>query len=331
MFFKRTLLPALATLAFIDITIAAPITFTSHKSSDMSSLSRQFLQQMVDVFNCDIFVETGTYLGNTTAKASNLFNTVHTVEAYKPLALRAQTRFINQSHITVHHGTSPDVFNKILPDLKKQGPIFFFLDAHYSGEGTGTGKEGPNVADGITAIRQELAAICENKVQDCIILIDDIRGFGTQTDSKTYLGCWAYPPLKDVCTQLHAINKNFSSFLIGDMLLSFDTTRFSVQLSPVVMACTISRLFDGANFTEEEILEAEHVISQAKGEEKAFIEKLYTMMTQYQDPEFHYDLWYGLLCLNDKKYPQAKREFDKVLKRGYTHPRIHSYLTCTQQ
>lgn len=330
MFFKRVLLPTLVALAFTNITGTSPITFTSHKNSDMSSLTQQFLQQIHDIFNISLFVETGTYYGGTTVQAAPVFSTIHTIELYEPLAEAAMTKFSNQKNITVHKGSSPDIFRKILPILKEQSPILFFLDAHYCGGTSAVDKEGEKAADGITAIRKELAAIYESGVEDCVIMIDDIRGFGTQTEGKEYLGCWAYPPLQDICNRLLTINRNFSCMLIGDILLAFDKTRYNVPLSPVVMACTISRLFDGTNSSQEEVLEAEYIISTAKGEEKAFIEKLYKNMTQYKDPEFHHDLWYGLLCLNDKKYAEAVQEFNKVEGRGYNHPRIQQYLALAE-
>lgn len=302
----------------------SPIAFTSHKDP-YGSLEQSLLQQLIKNFDTTIFVETGTYNGNTTAKAAPFFKTIHTVELYPPLAKQAKQRFANQRNITVHQGSSPEVFAKLLPTLKDQGRILFFLDAHYSGQGTAMDKEGPTEANGITAIRKEIAGIKQSGITDCVILIDDIRGFGTVTDGKEFVGCWAYPPLKDVCNRLLEINSNFECMLIGDMLLAFDKSNTNVPFTPMVKACTISRLFDGSNYSENELLEAEKTIAFSQGAERAFLKQLCQSMNVYKDPEFHHQLWYGLLSLTEKKFGEASQAFDKVLERSYKHSRIQRY------
>ncbi len=302
----------------------SPIIFDSHKSK--GALDAGLLKQLKSIFNLAAFIETGTYNGATTQCASSIFSEIHTIELYPSMAHAAKRKFSNQSHIRVYEGSSPDVFNKILPGLKNKGTLLFFLDAHYCGVGTAVDKEGDAHCDGITAVRKEIKAIEKAGIKDCVILIDDIRGFGSTIEGKRFLGCWAYPTLKEVCIGLSKINENFDFFLLGDVLLAYDSSKYTVPLSPVVKACTISRLYDGSNYTQKELIAAEIVISHARGKEKQFIHELYRMMSPYQDPEFHYHLWSGLLCRTANMHSDAVKRFDQVIKRGYNHDRIHTYI-----
>lgn len=304
---------------------ANPINFTSHKYPYNFALEQSFLKQLQEIFDITIFVETGTYYAHTTQEAASIFSSIHTIELHPVLAQRAKNMFANQHHITVHWGSSPEIFTQLLPSLKNQGRILFFLDAHYSGDDTVAGPEGTSAADGITAIRKEITAIKESGIQDCVILIDDIRGFGTRTEGLEFTGCWAYPPLQDICKKLLEINNNFESMLIGDILLTYDKTKHTVPLSPMVKACTMSRLFDGSNYSEQELLEAERTIALSQGEERTFIKTLCQSMNIYNDPEFHHQLWYGLLAIGENKLNEAAQAFDKVLKRSYKHSRLQRY------
>ena len=291
------------------------IIFASHKS-DNGSLDQRLMENLIKEFKIDTFIESGTYMGETTATAAKLFKEVHTVELYQAMAEAAKTRFIKDHNITVYHGSSAEVFDDIIPKLNQKGAtILFYLDAHYCGEGTAIDKEGPNSPDGITAVRKEIASIKRWRPENCVILVDDIRGFGSQVNGKSYLGCWAYPAVQEVCRSLSEVNPNFCFYLIGDMLIAYDKTKNNPDFSPTVKACTTSRLFDGSNYSKSEILEAELQISQASGPEKDFLKKLCLEMDKYNDPEFHYDLWLGLIYLNEGDTKNGLRSLSKSVNK----------------
>ena len=312
--------------------------FVDNKDED-GYLKTEFLRQIADTFPVDTFVETGTYTGITTARAATIFQAVHTVELHPKLYEEAKKSLQKHKNITVHRGNSADTLKKILPTI--DGNIVLWLDAHYSGESTAMSFNNPNDGNAITAIRSELDGLSESGITDCVVLIDDIRGFGTTIDGTKYAGCWAYPTVQEICTTLLEINNNFKFALLGDTLLAYDKTKHTVQLSPVVQACTKSRLFDGKNISHTELLRAEDTIANAQGQEYEYIKLLYDKMTDYGDPMFLHDLWYGLLCLGSKQFEEAHKAFSKTLTRkehfdknrniinksiGYTAPRIHEYI-----
>ncbi len=342
-FFKRNTMKRLFYLilcCFIFVGVNANHTFKFiDNKDDQGFLCPEFLQQIIDVFNVDTFVETGTYTGDTALHAAKFFKDVHTIELHKKMYKQAKKRFQRHENIHIYHGDSSETLKHILPSMT--GNIILWLDAHYSGENTAMSFDNPEDGNAITAIRRELAAIQESGINDCVILIDDILGFGAMIDGQEFASCWAYPSIQEICDTLRTINHNFEFALLGDTLISYDKTKHTVALSPIVQACTKSRLFDGENLSENELLETEKIISKAQGNEKKLIKTLYKKTTKYKEPMFLHDLWYGLICFGSQEYKKAYKAFSKVPKRleyfdhnrkivdrsiKYEHPRINAYI-----
>ena len=133
------------------------------------AVKKEFFQKMVTFFNPTIFIETGTYLGNTTLNAIEFFKEIHTIELSMPLYQKASERFKNVENITTYHGDSSEVLKQVLP--KMHGKILFWLDAHCSG--------GITAGEGRDPLMDEIRAIRVNRIKNAVILIDDIRGWGT--------------------------------------------------------------------------------------------------------------------------------------------------------
>lgn len=116
----------------------------------------------------EVFVETGTYLGNTSSGASHFFREVHTIELDEKLYEKARVRFQNVKNVTCHQGNSPDVLRALAPSIKE--PALFYLDAHWSGGVTAHG-------DVEAPLLEEIEVICSRGYED-IILVDDLRLIG---------------------------------------------------------------------------------------------------------------------------------------------------------
>lgn len=303
------------------------------------ALDQHFIQKLVHTFNVDIFFETGTYKGATTLNAAPYFKKVITVELFDELYENNKYTFLSYPNAKAYHGKSPEVIKEIVPKL--QGKILFWLDAHYSGKGTALSGDNHESPEAITAIRGELAAIKEANISDCIILIDDFRGFGIEIENQVYLGCWAYPTIQEVQRALLEINPHFELALLGDMLLAYDKTKYNPSFSDTVIACTKTRLYDGYNLTDAELLKYEEIIKHAPIHEKNYIKTLYTIMTDYNDPMFWHDQWYGLVSLGSCHHEEAYKAFSKINIRiqhlnqnkqyetkilKYNHPRIDNYI-----
>lgn len=107
----------------------------------------------------NVAIETGTFIGSTTAALSLLFNQVHTIELEKDTFERALTNLKNFSNVHCHLGSSEQVLDQLLPTLDNQR-VLFYLDAHWR-------EYWPLLA--------ELEEIAETHKDHCIIIIDDFK------------------------------------------------------------------------------------------------------------------------------------------------------------
>ena len=144
------------------------------------------LLTLADIFDANTLVESGTFYGLMIDACLGGFNEIHSIEIYRPLANDAKRRFAPFSHVHIYEGDSGDVLSEILPRLN--GRTLFWLDGHYSGEGTGRGIDD-------SPISRELAAILKHrsKPNEDVILIDDGRCFNGEE---------GYPAISDFLRQL---------------------------------------------------------------------------------------------------------------------------------
>lgn len=140
---------------------------------------RRIIKEYAKRFGLDIFVETGTYLGDMVYGQKGFFKELYSIELDPTLCSKARKRFSRFSHVHILCGDSGKVLPELLVSIKK--PCLFWLDAHYSGGITARS----NLE---TPITQELEAILKRTFDD-VILIDDARCFVGQN---------GYPTLKQL-------------------------------------------------------------------------------------------------------------------------------------
>ena len=134
-------------------------------------------------FAAGTWVETGTFMGQTTAVLAAHAAQVVSIEPEPTLCAQARARFAAQPHVHIVNGLSEAVFPGLLPML--HGAVSFWLDGHYS---AGVTHKGP--LD--TPIRQELAAIAAHLARwpQVCVCVDDLRCF--TSDEPVFA---EYPPL----------------------------------------------------------------------------------------------------------------------------------------
>lgn len=115
------------------------------------------------------WVETGTFLGDSTDFLSKKFSMVYSVEPSKEL-YEAALRNFSGRNVELFNGVSEDVFPTLLPKLN--GDCNFWLDGHYSAGITFRGDKDCPVEDELRAIEDNVSRF--NKVT---VLIDDVRCF----------------------------------------------------------------------------------------------------------------------------------------------------------
>ena len=114
-----------------------------------------------------IFVETGTYRGETVAALAPHFERLYSVELHEGNFSYSRDRFADDPRITILHGDSAARLRDILDELDQ--PALFWLDAHDSGPGTAAAQVDP--------IRAELDALFAHPVRSHVVYIDDARSF----------------------------------------------------------------------------------------------------------------------------------------------------------
>ena len=127
----------------------------------------------------EFLVETGTYLGDTVWYMRNDCAKIYSIEIQPDLAELARKRFKHLEHVDIITGDSSVELMKLIPDLNK--PVLFWLDGHYSGGITGSGREECPLMSELAAIRSAKTILS--------IMIDDARCFGTEH---------GYPKLQEV-------------------------------------------------------------------------------------------------------------------------------------
>jgi len=132
-----------------------PVTFEIGKAPHELMLE---LQKKYQVKN---FVETGTYLGETTEWASRHFEKVYTFEAAEKIYQSTKNKLGSIPNIGFIFGES----NKELTKIHLDGPAIFWLDAHYSSGDTFNGE---------VPLLEELAIINAWDIET-FIFIDDAR------------------------------------------------------------------------------------------------------------------------------------------------------------
>lgn len=162
----------------------------------------QFLQKCARQFSTPVFVETGTYYGDTLNALKNNFKKLYSIELDEYLCHRAQKRFSRYSHINVFCGDSAQHLPPIIAQINQ--PTLFWLDAHYSGGITAKGSRA-------SPILQELTQIFKEASFNYIILIDDARCFTESGD---------FPSLQELRTLVGSYTKahNLSMTIHDDII-----------------------------------------------------------------------------------------------------------------
>jgi hypothetical protein len=171
--------------------------------------SPQFVKRQVllrTVIKNSTIVETGTHTGETSAMLLKVAKNVISIEPDFTLFSKAQKRFLNNPKIQILNGTSESIFPKLIQSLT--GKISFWLDGHYSGEGTFLGeKETPIILE-LQIIQDNL-----NNFQEVCVLIDDVRMFTPEFSAN--LG---YPSLNYLVEW--ALNNNLSWHIEHDIFIA---------------------------------------------------------------------------------------------------------------
>jgi len=135
----------------------------------MPSIDINFLKSLEEDYKLyNIFIETGTFRGNTIFNLEPYFDLLYTIEIKKNFYNEVIKKY-NGNKINFLLGDSSEIFEKLLKTIKHDS--IFFLDGHWSGGNTSKGKKD-------CPLIEELTSINNNFKNRAILIIDDSRLFG---------------------------------------------------------------------------------------------------------------------------------------------------------
>lgn len=176
-------------LAWVDAGLETP------KESVPEEVKWGLLLELAEEYHLRTLIETGTAVGDTILHIQNHFEEIHSFEimgTYYEVAVRNTEGL---SHVILYNSSSASSEFRDLVN-KQPDPCLIYLDAHYSGEGTG--KDLTLITPDVP-IRQELDVILQSNV-DHVIVIDDARCFkGEAFYTDEYLG---YPSRSEIQDQV---------------------------------------------------------------------------------------------------------------------------------
>ncbi len=148
------------------------------------------VKNVLDFYNIDNFVETGTGAAEVVRSISNIKSdlNIHTIEIIEEIFKKNKISNSYLTNVNWHLGQSSEVMPEILPQL--EGNTLFWLDAHFPGADFGLASYGDEKdLDKRLPLRSELEIIVEGRdVSNDVFVIDDLRVY---EDGPFETGNWA--------------------------------------------------------------------------------------------------------------------------------------------
>lgn len=141
----------------------------------MPTLLKEDLKNILELskknkYDYEYFVETGTYMGETILRYIDDFKKSYTIELSESLYNDFNKKDYDRNKLKSILGDSSKKLKEVIDEL--HGNTIFFLDGHFSSCGTAKG-------DKDVPLYEEIKSINNNFKYESIIIIDDLRLFGS--------------------------------------------------------------------------------------------------------------------------------------------------------
>ena len=175
------------------------------------SIDPVLVQTLKRALPIDVFVETGTFEGQTIQTVLPFFEEIYTCEVSEHLHAEVIKKFAGVNKVHPALGDSGCFLADLMPRLGNRS-VLFWLDAHWcAAEGTaGQASECP-LLDEIRAIHQ--------LNEESVILIDDARLFLCPPPSPHEVSSW--PALDDVLRALRLLSSQHRLMVLNDVVVFF--------------------------------------------------------------------------------------------------------------
>jgi hypothetical protein len=275
------------------------------------------LQKLRSCFGLQSFVEAGTAgLAASARRAATIFSNVQTIEISPRVYEEAKCFLKSFPNVHIYLGDAVQNFHFLIENSLPRR--VYWLDAHSSGGGTGG-------IPGISPVIPILSAIRDFGAEDDVIMIDDLQG--------EYYDNVGYQPLREIYNELHKMSEKYVFWNIGDIAIAYSQKCFpNISVSPIVKACTCSRLFDP--FSEDlnslkELFKQESVFVNADrfSNEMKIIRKLqqFVEIENLVGGKIIYYLWETLSISGTQDHSTAAARFRKLYASPFSHWRFRVY------
>lgn len=158
--------------------------------------------------NVDIFIECGTFTGDTAVWAGENFKKVVTIEPQECIYRTTKARYADKHNIEFRLGDSRTLLASIL--ASQDSPAILWLDSHWSGGETfGEGDECPLLAE---------ISIINDSLRDHYLFIDDARLFMRPPPLPHQVAQW--PAIADAVRALSAGPPRYHVVVIEDVIVA---------------------------------------------------------------------------------------------------------------
>ena len=175
------------------------------------SIDPQLAALLARSLDISVFIETGTFKGDSVALMSSLFRELHTCELSPELHAAAVKRFENDPAIHCHLGPSPVSLSELAGAHERQ-PLLYWLDAHWCSADHTAGEESQ------CPLLEEIAAIAPLH-PDSVVWIDDARYF--MAPPLFPLESRGWPTFQQVITSLQALSAAHDVVFANDTILFY--------------------------------------------------------------------------------------------------------------
>jgi len=177
------------------------------------SLDIRMVEFLQEVLPLSIFVETGTFEGDSVASLLSRFSEIYTVDLSEPYYARAVERFHSSNWVVAYNDDSPRVLASLHSRLC-EASVLYWLDAHWCGvETIGNGRSH-------CPLLAELEAIGTLNSQS-VVLIDDARLFLCTPPAPHETNAW--PRFDEVLATLRNMSDRHEIMVINDVIAFFPT------------------------------------------------------------------------------------------------------------
>jgi len=173
-----------------------------------------------DELEIEIFVETGTFQGDTAFAMASVFPRVITIELSTELAEKASERFAMQPEVRVVQGSSASVLKDLHCELSG-ATVLYWLDAHWCSADATAGFESQ------CPLLEELASLGKLQINGAI-LIDDARLFLAAPAAPHEISNW--PTFDELLRRIREVAPVHEISVVNDVIVVIPPKmRLSIQ------------------------------------------------------------------------------------------------------